>query len=430
MNEKIGIKNEKLGIKNEELEDRKAMSASSFFIFHSSFLIPHSPFPIPHSSFLIPLQWFADDDDQPGKTEPPSEHKIQELRKEGQVVKSQELVSALGLFLPALLLLFLAPSMLRTCVEMIRFFFTRVTELDPTKDAMIVLVFFRYLAILASPILGVAFVTAIFSNVVQTGFLFTTKPITPDLTRVLPRIGQFFRRMFSIDGAYNFIKSIVKMLIIGSVSYILIRSDLEKLINLQKADLWLGFTTVSWIAIKMLIIASLLMLILAIPDYMFQNWRFRERNKMTRYEQKEELKQSEGDQMMQSRIRSRFRDLLRQNLAAAVPKADVVITNPTHIAVALQYDQRTMPGPMVVAIGADEMAARIRNIAQEHEVPLVENKPLAWSLYDDTNVGDIIPEKYYKIVAAILGKVWYLNEERRRKLRSQQEIESLMRDVS
>jgi flagellar biosynthetic protein FlhB len=172
------------------------------------------------------------------------------------------------------------------------------------------------------------------------------------------------------------------------------------------------------------------MLILAIPDYMFQNWRFRERNKMTRYEQKEELKQSEGDQLMQSRIRSRFRDLLRQNLTAAVPKADVVITNPTHIAVALQYDQRTMPGPMVVAIGADEIAARIRRIAQEHEVPLVENKPLAWSLYDDTNVGDIIPEKYYKIVAAVLGKVWYLNEERRRKLRAQQEIESLMRDVS
>jgi flagellar biosynthetic protein FlhB len=408
--------NEKLGIMNEELEDRKVTSNSSLFTLHSS--------------LLIPLQWFADDDETPGKTEPPSEHKLSELRKEGQVVKSQELVSALGLFLPALLLLFLAPSMLRTCVEMIRFFFTRVTELDPTKDAIIVGVFFRYLIRLAAPILGVALFSAIFSNVVQIGFLFTTKPITPDLTRVLPRIGQFFRRMFSIDGAYNFIKSIVKMLIIGAVSYILIRSDIQKLLNLQKADLWLGFTTVSWIAIKMLIIASLLMLILAIPDYMFQRWRFRERNKMTRYEQKEELKQHEGDQQMQGRIRSRFRDLLRQNLPAAVPKADVVITNPTHIAVALQFDQKIMPGPMVVAIGADEMAARIRQIAQENEVPLVENKPLAWSLYRDTKVGDIIPEKYYKMVAAVLGKVWYLNEERRRKLRAQQETEFFDREVS
>jgi len=416
--------NEKLKMKNEELEDRKVMSGSSF-------LTPHSSFPILHSSFLIPLQWFADDDETPGKTEEPTDVKLKRLREEGQVVKSQELVSALGLFLPALLLLFLAPSMLRTCVEMIRFFFTRVTELDPAKDAIIAGVFFRYLIRLASPILGVAMFTAVFSNVVQIGFLFTTKPITPDLTRVLPRIGQFFRRMFSIDGAYNFIKSIVKMLIIGGVSYILIRSDLEKLLNLQKASLWLGFTTVSWIAIKMLIIASLLMLILAIPDYMFQRWRFRERNKMTRYEIKEEHKQSEGDQQMQGRIRSRFRDLLRQNLPAAVPKADVVITNPTHIAVALQYDQKTMPGPMVVAIGADEMAARIRQIAQEHEVPLVENKPLAWSLYRDTKVSDIIPVKYWNMVAAVLSKVWYLNEERRRKLRVQQETERLInRDVS
>jgi flagellar biosynthesis protein FlhB len=144
--------NEKLGIRNEELEDRKVTNNSSLFILHSS--------------LLIPLQWFADDDETPGKTEPPSEHKIQELRKEGQVVKSQEIVSALGLLLPALLLLFLAPFMLRTCGEMLQFFFNSVTELDPTKDAIIVGVFFRYLIRLASPILAVAMFTAIFSNVV------------------------------------------------------------------------------------------------------------------------------------------------------------------------------------------------------------------------------------------------------------------------
>jgi flagellar biosynthetic protein FlhB len=369
-----------------------------------------------HCSLLIDLQWFADDEDAPGKTEEPTEHKLQRLREEGQVVKSQELVSALGLFLPALLLLFLAPSMLRTFLEMLRFFLMRATEMDPTKDSLIAVVFFRYLLILAWPILAVAFVTAIFSNVVQTGFLFTTKPITPDFTRVMPKIGQFFKRIFSIDGLYNFGKSILKMAIIGTVSYVLIRSDINKLLNLQKADVWIGFTAVSSIAIRMLLIASILMLILAIPDYMFQRWRFRERNKMTRYEIKEELKMYEADPQMQSRIRSRFRDLLRQNISAAVPKADVVITNPTHLAVALQYDQRSMPGPTVVAVGADEMAARIRQIAQEHDVPLVENKPLAWNLYNDTKVGDIIPVKYWNMVAAILSKVWYLNEERRRKL--------------
>jgi len=373
------------------------------------------PFPVSRCVPVIHLQWFSDEDqDAPGRTEEPTEHKLQKLREEGQVVKSQELVAALGLFLPALLLLFLAPSMLRTCVEMIRFFFMRAVEMDPVEDGIAGYAFIRYFIKLVWPILAVGVFSALFSNIVQTGFMFTTKLLTPNFSRVLPRIGQFFRRIFSIDGLYNFFKSIVKMAIIGIVSYVLITSDINKLLNLQKADVWLGFTIVSSIAIKMLIIASLLMLILAIPDYMFQRWRFRERNRMTRYEIKEELKMYEADPQIQSRIRSRFRDLLRQNIAAAVPQADVVITNPTHLAVALRYEQMSMPGPMVTAIGADEMAARIRQIAGEHEVPMVENKALAWALYRETNVGDIIPYAYWNTVALILSKVWKLNEDRRR----------------
>lgn len=366
---------------------------------------------------VISLQWFADsDDDAPGKTEQPTEHKIQRLREEGQVVKSQELVAALGLFLPALMLLFIAPYMLRTCVEMLRFFFLRAVELDPTKDAIIVGVFLRYLAKLALPILAVAVFAALFSNLVQVGVLFTTKPLVPDFTKVIPRLGQFFKRAWSIDGIYNFVKSMVKLAAIGLIAFLLIRSDMNKIINLQKSDIWLGITTISTLTIKMLILAALFMLIISIPDYMFQRWRFRERNKMSRQEMKEEMKMYEADPQVQSRIRSRFRDLLRQNFTATVPNADVVITNPTHLAIALQYDQKSMPGPMVVAIGADEMAARIRQIAEEHEVPLVENKPLAWDLYRDTSVGDIIPVKYWNIVAVILGRVWTLNEERRRRI--------------
>jgi flagellar biosynthetic protein FlhB len=147
---------------------------------------------------------------------------------------------------------------------------------------------------------------------------------------------------------------------------------------------------------------------------MFQRWRFRERNKMSRQELKEEMRMYEADPQIQSRIRGRFRDLLRQNVAAAVPRADVVVTNPTHLAIALEYNQRTMPGPMVTAIGADEMAARIRKIAEENSVPQVEDKPLAWALYRETDVGDIIPNTYWRAVAAVLSKVWSLNELRRR----------------
>jgi len=315
-----------------------------------------------------------------------------------------------------LLLLFLAPFMLRTCVEMIRFFLTRAVEMDPTKDVIIGIVFLRYFVVLIWPILTVAFITAILSNVIQIGFLITTKPLVPDFSKTLPKLGQFFKRIFSLEGFVNFIKSLVKIAIIGIITFVLIYSDYKKLLNLQKMDIFTGLSVVASIAIKMLLIAAILMLVISIPDYLFQRWLFRKRNRMTKYEQKKEHEELEGDPYVQARIRGRFRELLRQNISVEVPKADVVITNPTHLAIALQYDQRYMPGPRVVAIGADEMAARIRNIAQEHEVPLVENKPLAWALYRETKVGDIIPAAYWNTVALILSKVWRLNEERRRRL--------------
>jgi len=374
---------------------------------------PQSPVPecaaVPH----IHLQWFSDDAEAEGRTEQPTEHKLRRLREEGQVAKSQELVGAVTLFLPALLLLFLAPRMLRTCVEMFRFFFQRAGELDPTKDAVIVGVFFSYLARLALPILAVAVFAAIFSNVVQVGFLFTTKPITPDLSKILPRFGQYFRRIFSIDGVFNFFKSIIKMVIIGGVAFLLIRSDFEKLANLQKASLWLGLSTVASLAIRMLLINAILLLLLSIPDFMFQRWRFRERNKMSRQEMKEEMKMYEGDPQVRSRIRSRFRDLLKQNIATAVPRADVIITNPTHYAIALEYQYDTMP-PMVTAKGADEMAAQIRKLAQENNVPLFENKPLAQALYREADVGDYIPEAYINVIAQIYTKVMTINDLRRK----------------
>jgi len=365
-------------------------------------------------SNIIPLQWFSDDAEAEGRTEQPTEHKLRRLREEGQVPKSQELVGAVTLFLPALLLLFFAPYMLRTCVEMFRFFFLRATELDPTKDAIIVGAFFHYLIRLALPILIVAVFSAIFSNVVQVGLMFASKPIIPDFSKVLPRFGQYFKRIFSVEGLVNFGKSIAKMLIIGGVAFFLISSDKEKLVNLQKAGLWLGLTTVASLAIRMLLISALLLLVLSIPDLLFQRWLFRERNKMSRQEMKEEMKMYEGDPQVRNRIRSRFRDLLRQNIAATVPRADVVITNPTHYAVALEYQRDTMPGPMVTAKGADDVAARIRNIARDNGVPLVENKPVAQALYRETEVGDYIPEAYYSIVATIFRKVMDINELRRK----------------
>jgi flagellar biosynthetic protein FlhB len=166
----------------------------------------------------------------------------------------------------------------------------------------------------------------------------------------------------------------------------------------------------------MLIISALLLLLLSIPDFMFQRWQYRESLKMSRQEVKEERKMNEGDPLVRNRLRQRMRELMTRNMAVNVAKADVVITNPTHFAVALEWNSGTMPAPMVTAKGADETAFRIRRIANENGVPLVENRPLARALYAETEVGDIIPEAYYAIIADVLAHVYKMDTERRKKL--------------
>jgi flagellar biosynthetic protein FlhB len=360
------------------------------------------------------LQWFAAEDE--GRTEEPSEYKIRRTREEeGRVAKSQELISALVLLLPALGIFFLAPFMLRTCVEMVRFFLLRMTALDPAKDRIILGLVFSYYVRLSLPILVIALGAALFSNLVQTGLLFTTKPLMPKFSKILPHFGRYFQKtLFSVEGLFNFFKSTIKMVIIGGVAFFCIRSRIAELANLQTASLWLGIQTVASLAIRMLIISALFLLLLAIPDYMFQRWQYRESLKMTKQEVKEEHKMYEGDPLIKSRLRSRMREILSQNMAINVPKADVVITNPTHVAVALEYNRTNMVAPQVTAKGEDEMAFRIRRIAQDHGVPIVENKPLARTLYAETKVGDIVPEAYWEIVAVVLSKVMKINEERRR----------------
>jgi flagellar biosynthetic protein FlhB len=373
--------------------------------------------PEPDRDFLaaltMDLQWFAAEDE--GRTEDPSEYKIRKAREEGRVAKSQELTGALVLLLPALAILILAPSMLKICVEMLRFFLTRSTELDPVKDRIVVEAFFRYLARLAAPIVIVSMVAAIFANVVQTGLLFTTKPLVPNFSKIIPRFGEYFKRTLgSVDAIFNFLKSLAKLAIIGVVAFMVIRSRFNELRNLQTINFWAGVSLVASLAIRLLIIAALLMLVLSIPDILFQRWRHKESLKMSKQEVKEERKMYEGDPQIQSRIRQRMRELMNRNMIANVPRADVIITNPTHFAVALEYNRETMPAPRVSAKGADEMAFRIRRIATENGVPIVENRPLARELYAKIEVGDTVPLVYWEAIATVLSKVMHINEERRR----------------
>lgn len=365
------------------------------------------------AALFIDLQWFAAEDE--GRTEEPTEYKIRKAREEGRVAKSQELVGALVLLLPALTIIFLAPSMLRTMVEMVRFFLERSTELDPTKDAIISRAFFSYFTRLALPIGVVAVAAAIFANLVQTGLLFTTKPLEPNFSKVVPNFGQYFKRtLFSMEALFNLAKSIAKIAIIGATAYAIVRGDIMKLANLQTAPLWSSVTLVASLVMRLLIVSALLMLVLAVPDFIFQRRQYIESLKMTKQEVKEERKMYEGDPLIKGRLKQRMRELLSRNMVANVPKADVVIANPTHYAIALEWNRAAMPAPMVTAKGVDEVALRIRRIAEENGVPVVENRPLARALYAEAEIGDLIPEQFYQMIAVVLARVNKLNEARGR----------------
>jgi flagellar biosynthetic protein FlhB len=301
---------------------------------------------------------------------------------------------------------------------MLRFYLLRSSELDPVKDGIVREAFFHYIIRLALPIVAVSMVAAVFANLVQTGFLFTTKPLVPNFSKIIPHFGRYFQRtLFSMEGLFNLAKSVVKMIIIGAVSFFIIRSEIKQLANLQTIDLWMGITIIASLAIRMLIISALLLLVLSIPDVMFQRWHHKESLKMSKQEVKEERKMYEGDPQIKARLRQRMREIMTRNMITNVPKADVVVTNPTHFAVALEYNREIMRAPQVTAKGADEMAFRIRRIATDNQVPIVENRPLARALYAETEVGDVVPDAYFEVVAAVLAKVWNLSEERRRAAR-------------
>jgi len=361
------------------------------------------------------LQWFAAEDE--GRIFDPTEATYRKAREEGRVAKSQELVSALGLLLPAISLIFLAPWILRTCAEMLKFFFTRVNELDSLNDRFTAGIFIRYFVRLALPILLVGIAAAVFSNMIQVGLLFTTKPLEPDLSKVLPKFGRYFQRtLFSMEGLFNFGKSIFKMAFIGIVAFFIIQSKFRELANLQTAGLWEGITLVATLAAQLLVITALLLLVISIPDIFFQRYQFKESLKMTRETFKEELKQDEGDPDVRRRLKNRYREILQsRNMLNAVPNADVVITNPTHYSVALEYDAARMNAPTVVAKGEDELALRIREVAKENDVPVVSHPPLTRTLYQETEVGDQIPIRYWNVVALVVGKFFSFEQKQTRR---------------
>jgi flagellar biosynthetic protein FlhB len=359
-------------------------------------------------------QWFAAEDE--GRTEDATPRRLQKEREEGRVWKSQELIGALVLLLPAAALWILGGYILDTCVSCVRFFFSRSMELDPSKDGIILVSALNFFIRIAAPVAAVGMVAGVAANLFQTGFLFSTKPIVPDFKRVIPNFANYFKKSFlSPDAAFNMAKSMVKLLIIGAVAFFLIESEFEQLLNLRSTSLWNGLSVIASLAMRLLIIVAVLLLALAVPDIFFQRWRYMQDLRMQPYEVKQERKEDEGDPQIRGRIQQRMRNLLR--IEQAVPNADVVIVNPTHFAVALEY-HFGMEAPMLTAKGTSESeeggeVGIIKRIARENGVPIIANPPLARNIYAAVNVGELIPVEFHLAVATILNSVRTINERRR-----------------
>ena len=353
----------------------------------------------------VHLQWFAAEDE--GRTEEPTEYKIKKAREEGKVAKSMELTSGVVLLFPIVAFGLLAPYVISTFMEMIRHFMMICTETDITRDARVIPAFFNYFLKITGPIAAVAFISAVLGNLVQVGFLFTVKPLKPDLKRILPNFGKFIKRaLFSGESLFNLAKSLVKIAVIGVIAFFNIRMELDKIAHFFTTPIWLSVVTISKAAFRILVESAVAMLVISIPDYLFQRKQYRDSLKMTKHEVKEERKMHEGDPLVQNRLRERMREILSRTMLQRVPEADVVITNPTHFAIAMEWDRMRMNAPSVLAKGQDHIAEKMKNLARENDVPIIENKPLARALYDEVEIGDSIPEKYYEVMAHILAQVY------------------------
>lgn len=344
------------------------------------------------------------------KTEEPTARRLQDARKKGDVGKSMEVPSAAVLLLGLLTIYLLSGYMLENFLNILRHYLGNLHTITivPGNAVMLTIESMRYLAVLTGPLMAVIFITALVANYAQVGFLFTTEKMAPKYEKIDPIKG--VARMFSMQTFANTVKSIAKLVIVGYVAYREIMKnlmDLLPLMDMEPYPILVFYARVSfWIFLKSALIIS----ILAAFDYAFQRWQFLKKMKMTKQEVKEEAKMTEGDPHVKGRIRSIQMEMARKRMMSEIPKADVVITNPTRLAIALSYDPTTMAAPKVIAKGAGHIAKRIKEIAREYKIPVIEDKPLAQELFKSAEINEQIPENLFQAVAEILAYVYGLKK--------------------
>ncbi len=363
----------------------------------------------------LDLQFFADGEGGE-KTEEPTQKKLTDARKEGQVAKSTELNNAISLIAVFLLLRIIGFSTGTRFLEMFNWVYSSIPDKTViTGGSISVKDFCNFINICALrmliillPILLVGFSISVIVNIVQVKWQPTAKPLEPKLNKLSPLSG--VKRLFSAEKLFELLKSVIKILVIGYMTYLTLRDKIGMILLLEQFSLKEGVGLVLETVLDMGLRIAILYLVVGIADYAYRKWKFHKDMMMTKQEVKDEFKNSEGDPQIKGKIRQKMREVSQRRMMAAIPQADVVITNPTHFAVALRYDVSIAVAPIVVAKGTDFLAQKIKEVARENDVEIVENKPLARMIYHNVELGDIIPPELYQAVAEVLAFVYNLKE--------------------
>jgi flagellar biosynthetic protein FlhB len=353
----------------------------------------------------LDLQFFAQE-----KTEKATPKKKQESRKKGQVAKSQDVNTALILLFVFLLLVFTGGMMREQLLDMVKHGFQEymLWNLSAENIHMLFLDYSIQAVFITAPIMAIVFAAAMFANYVQVGFLFSTDAVKMKLNKLDPIQGA--KRIFSIRAIVELLKSLLKISLVGAVAFAVIWLQFDEVMLLSQKSIAQSLSFLGFLTVQMGIATSILLLLLSIFDYLYQRYDFEKSIKMSKQDIKDEYKKMEGDPKIKSKIKEKQRQMAMQRMMQEVPQADVVITNPTHFAVVLKYDEQKADAPLVVAKGVDYVAVKIKDIAKHHDVIMIENRPLARALYAQVEIGEIIPEQFYKAIAEILAYVFKLKK--------------------
>ncbi|MFC1753325.1 flagellar biosynthesis protein FlhB [Thermoproteota archaeon] len=349
------------------------------------------------------------------KTEEPTPHKLREARKKGQIAKSKEFTAAIMLLVSFNALRIFAKQMWENLVKITYYSYDYIPlEFTASIVGKLLKDVLYMFAITLAPIFAINFIVALLIEMIQTGFLLSFFPLTPKIEKLNPIEGM--KKFFSLKQYIELLKSLAKMIMVIYLIYSVLREDFFMVVLAHQLTLWQVMAFTGSIVIRVIIRVGLFYFFIAVFDYLYQRYEYMKSMRMSKKEIKDEYKRLEGDPMIKQRQKEAQRQMAQGRQMGAVPSADVVVTNPVHLALAIKYEHNEMRAPVVVAKGKRLVAQAIKALAEENEVPIIENQPLAQALFAVTNVDQEVPPEYYRAVAEILAFVYNLKNKRKTEL--------------